>query len=134
MIKSKNGESMHANKNILIVSDLGPSSEFAGGLVMIDIIKVLSEDYKIDLILFNSYPEEYKFELPANSKVMVFGKPGERMPATANRILSEFIGLLFEGSITRKWLKISKKNLTLSVSTKRVALYLLIINKIIFIF
>lgn len=110
---------MHANKTILIVSDLGPSSEFAGGLVMIDIIKVLSEEYKIDLILFNSYPEEYKFELPPDSKVKVFGKPGERMPSTGNRILSEFIGLLFEGLITRKWLKSSKKLVQAEIKSEK---------------
>lgn len=119
MIKSKNGESMHANKNILIVSDLGPSSEFAGGLVMIDLIKVLSEEYKIDLILFNSYPEEYTFELPADSNVMVFGKPGERLPATGSRILSEFIGLLFEGSVTKKWLKSSKKLIQTEIKSEK---------------
>ncbi len=107
--KLKNGESMHTNKRILLVSDLGPSSQFAGGLVMTDLINTLSTEYEIDLILFNSYPEEYKFELPANSKVSIFGKPGERLPSTGNRLLSEIIGLLFEISITRKWLKSSKK-------------------------
>jgi hypothetical protein len=109
MIKSKNGESMQTEKRILIVSDLGPSSDFAGGLVMTDLINTLSTEYEIDLILFNSYPEEYNFELPANSKVAIFGKPGERLPSTGNRILLEIIGLLFEISITRKWLKSSKK-------------------------
>jgi hypothetical protein len=108
-IKSKNGESMDTSKRILLVSDLGPSSQFAGGLVMTDLINALSTEYEIDLILFNSYPEEYKFELPAKSKVVIFGKPGERLPTTGNRILSEIIGLLFEISITRNWLKSSKK-------------------------
>lgn len=100
---------MYTNKRILFVSDLGPSSEFAGGLVMIDLINVLSTEYEIDLILFNSYPEEYSFELPANSRVMIFGKPGERLPSIENRILSEITGLLFERLITRKWLKSSER-------------------------
>ncbi|MEI6021041.1 MAG: hypothetical protein WCR21_07920 [Bacteroidota bacterium] len=96
-------------KKILVIGDHGPAEFFAGGAVMKEMFQYLYSNFEIDLIVFNSFPFPYTFQLPSESTLKVRSKMAERQPNFKGSFTRAVSGYLIEYFMIKPWIKKNKE-------------------------